>query len=151
VVEERLRSTLCVLRVTGPGRFSFQIPGQPPFNHEGRLTVSQMYLTAEELNQVKALVLINGCELDYHELPGQTPYQTYERELLTSAFDIADVPCSECPSCPWFAPNEDPPCWADPESAYPERRNYLSGFNERYKEALEACPISGKVTEQRRK
>ena len=151
MVEERLRSTLCVLRVTGPGRFSFQIPGQPPFNHEGRLTVSQMYLTAEELNQVKALVLINGCELDYHELPGQTPYQTYERELLTSAFDIADVPCSECPSCPWFAPNEDPPCWADPESAYPERRNYLSGFNERYKEALEACPISGKVTEQRRK
>lgn len=138
----RSNQQLWTLQITGPIKFSFHLPGNPPVEHGGGTTVAHLVALPEEMAKIRGLVLLHGNRIKAWPMEGQTEEQLEERLGLNAlARPGLEWPCLECPLCPWFDPyNEKSPCgrltWPSESVAT------LRETSEHHREAETNCPVS---------
>lgn len=114
--------------------------GNPLLTHDGRLTLTYLVLTDEQLLAVWQQIRAQGCQVEYAPSAKQTVEQQIERLTLLGTLRGDRVwPSVACPSCTWFDPlAEGSPCGraAWPVESVREHEKTPMGQS-----ATLACPI----------
>ena len=129
---------LWTVRISGSSHFQFSSPGNPVVSHGGGTSVAHLVLTPEEAQEVRSLILRNGCSAEIRPTEGQTETQKAERSQEPATI----WPCIECPMCPWFDPfSKVSPCG---RLALPQESvAVLRETSDLHSEAEKACPLCG--------
>jgi hypothetical protein len=96
---------LWTFKVSGPGGFAIQPPGNPSAFHSGGDSVFHFFITDAQAAYVKQTLEDLELKVVMREMAGQSNDQHAERMLMLGRGKTAeDFPSPMCPSCFWFDP-----------------------------------------------
>jgi len=131
---------LWTLRIVGNEPFQASVAGNPTVLHVGGMSVINLMLNEDQAMNLTSAIRAAGCEVDVWPVPGQSKAQTKLREDRLKVVDIVDLPCAECPGCPWLEP------WSDEACGFvglpPESTRQLLLTSEPHRKALLDCPVA---------
>jgi hypothetical protein len=124
---------LWVLSLSGGRTLSFQIPGNPPVNHQGGSSVHHLHASIEEIQAIQKLCQDQGILISARE---NIPQERNPRDNKDPF-----VRCPECLSCPWWDPvtlGPDKSCSLReaPKEVVESLMEYPG-----YREASQRCPV----------